>query len=41
MVLGKHRAIMCDCRVCQLESKYPDQIDGVIEKVFDYIMDDL
>ncbi len=32
---------MCDCRVCQLEFKYPDQIDGVIEKVFDYIMDDL
>ncbi len=32
---------MCDCRVCQLESQYPDEIDRVVEKVFDYIMEDL
>ena len=32
---------MCDCRVCELEFKYPEQIDRVIEKVFDYIMEDL
>ena len=32
---------MCDCRVCQLESKYPDEIDRVVEKVFDYIMSGL
>jgi len=27
--------------VCELEFKYPEQIDRVIEKVFDYIMEDL
>jgi hypothetical protein len=32
---------MCDCRVCQLESKYPDEINGVVENVFDYIVEDL
>lgn len=32
---------MCDCRVCALESKYPGEIDRVIDKVFDFIMEDL
>lgn len=31
---------MCDCRVCMLEYKYPEQINVVINKVFDYIMED-
>ena len=31
---------MCDCRVCMLESKYPEQISVVINKVFDYMMED-
>ena len=35
------RILMCDCRVCNLESRYPDQIEGVIEKVFEFIMEDL
>jgi hypothetical protein len=32
---------MCDCRVCLLESKYPDDIEGVIGKVFEYITEEL
>ena len=32
---------MCDCRVCQIESKYPDEINAVVENVFDYIVEDL
>ena len=31
---------MCDCRVCRLAFKYPDQVDRVIDKVFDYLMED-
>jgi hypothetical protein len=32
---------MCNCRVCDLESRYPDQIDRVVEKVFEFLMEDI
>lgn len=32
---------MCNCRVCDLESKYPDQIDKVIEKVFEFMTEEI
>lgn len=31
---------MCDCRVCELSARYPEQVDRVIEKVFEYMMED-
>jgi hypothetical protein len=31
---------MCNCRVCELTSLYPEQVDRVIDKVFEYMMED-
>lgn len=31
---------MCECRVCELSSRYPEQVDRVIDKVFSYMMED-
>lgn len=32
---------ICNCRVCELTFMYPEQVERVIEKVFDYMMQDI
>ena len=29
---------MCDCRVCQLRLKYPEEFDTIVTDVFDYLI---
>jgi len=31
---------MCNCRVCELTFLYPEQVDRVIAKVFEHMMED-
>jgi hypothetical protein len=30
---------MCDCRVCQVEYLYPEEIDIVVKDVFEYLIE--
>lgn len=31
---------MCDCRVCQLEIIYPENIDKIVDDVFNYLTEE-